>query len=48
LGLEPSSQGIISKAFDYIYANIDFLQYQAGAKLLHNDFHPKNIIVMEV
>jgi thiamine kinase-like enzyme len=38
---------MISKAFDYIYANMDSLEYQEGAKLLHNDFHPKNIIVHE-
>jgi len=30
-----------------IYDNIDSLNYQTGAKLLHNDFHPKNIIVRE-
>jgi len=44
---EPASQKIISKAFDYIYDNIKSLKYQQGAKLLHNDFHPKNIIVHE-
>ncbi|MDR2599157.1 MAG: phosphotransferase [Oscillospiraceae bacterium] len=45
LGL--NSQKTLSKAFEYIYTNIDSLEYQAGAKLLHNDFHPKNIIVYE-
>jgi aminoglycoside phosphotransferase (APT) family kinase protein len=39
------SESIITQAFDYIDKNIDCLEYQAGAKLLHNDFHPKNIIV---
>lgn len=47
LDLELSSKKIIAEAFDYIYGNIDALGYQAGAKLLHNDFHPKNIIVNE-
>lgn len=41
------SEKIISTAFDYIYANINCLEYRTGAKLLHNDFHPKNIIVHE-
>lgn len=45
--LNSDSQKTISKAFDYIYANINSLEYQTGAKLLHNDFHPKNIIVHE-
>ncbi len=38
---------IITQAFEYIDKNIDCLEYQTGAKLLHNDFHPKNIIVHE-
>ena len=42
---ESNSQRAISAAFDYIHANIDCLEYQAGARLLHNDFHPKNIII---
>ena len=45
MDIEPDNQKIISRAFDYIHANINALDYQAGAKLLHNDFHPKNIIV---
>lgn len=32
---------------DYIDNNISSLEYQAGARLLHNDFHPKNIIIHE-
>ncbi|MCL1859259.1 MAG: aminoglycoside phosphotransferase family protein [Oscillospiraceae bacterium] len=43
--LKLNSKKVISKAFDYIYANIRSLEYQTGARLLHNDFHPKNIIV---
>jgi len=42
---KPDSQRMILIAFDYIDANLSALEYQAGAKLLHNDFHPKNIIV---
>lgn len=45
--MNTKSEKTISTAFDYIYANINCLEYQTGAKLLHNDFHPKNIIVHE-
>jgi aminoglycoside phosphotransferase (APT) family kinase protein len=47
MNIKSKSEKIISTAFDYIYANINCLEYQTGAKLLHNDFHPKNIIVHE-
>lgn len=47
IDIELESKKIVSKAFDYIYTNINSLEYQTGAKLLHNDFHPKNIIVHE-
>ncbi len=40
-------ENIVTQAFDYLERNIDCLEYQAGAKLLHNDFHPKNIIVQD-
>lgn len=39
------SEKIIASAFDYINENINCLEYQMGAKLLHNDFHPENIII---
>ena len=45
LDLELDSKHIVSEAFDYIYENINVLEYQMGAKLLHNDFHPKNMII---
>lgn len=47
MDIEADNEKLISEAFDYIYTNIDSLKYQEGAKLLHNDFHPKNIIVHE-
>jgi len=43
--LKPGSKIIINEAFDYINANIGALEYHAGARLLHNDLHPKNIII---
>lgn len=47
MNTELSCEKTISNAFEYIYANINCLEYQSGAKLLHNDFHPKNIIIHE-
>ena len=47
INLDKNSQKNISKAFGYINANIWALEYQKGAGLLHNDFHPKNIIIHE-
>ena len=47
LDLEPKSRDVAAKAFRYIYENIDCLDYQNGAKLLHNDLHPKNIIISD-
>ena len=45
LDLKPSSKKAIANAFEYIHSNIHTLKNQTGARLLHNDFHPKNIIV---
>ena len=45
IDLDINSQKMISAAFDYIYENTGCLEYQTGARLLHNDFHPKNIII---
>lgn len=47
MDIELESKRTVSKAFDYIYTNISCLEYHTGGKLLHNDFHPKNIIVRE-
>jgi aminoglycoside phosphotransferase (APT) family kinase protein len=47
LSAEHTGENIITSAFDYINENIDCLEYQVGAKLLHNDFHPRNIIVKD-
>ena len=39
------SQAVIQKAFDYLKENINALDFDNGAVLLHNDFHPKNMII---
>lgn len=36
---------VISKAFEYFESNEEALDYEHGPVLLHNDLHPKNIIV---
>lgn len=43
--LSVKSLNILNEAFSYLYANQDSLIYQKGPVLLHNDFHPKNLII---
>lgn len=45
LNLKVESKTVILSAFEYIRANADSLDYQSGPKFLHNDLHPKNIII---
>lgn len=45
LGL--SDRPLIREAFAFLESTRDSLDYQAGPALLHNDLHPKNIIVDE-
>lgn len=47
LNLILNSENVITLAFNYIFENISCLDYQVGPRLLHNDFHPKNIIINE-
>lgn len=47
MDFDSKSQNTISLAFNYINDNINSLKYQLGPRLLHNDLHPKNIIVNE-
>ncbi len=43
--LNTESRRLIDDSFAFIESNIGSLEYQNGPRLLHNDFHPKNIIV---
>ena len=43
--LKPESIQAFASAFRYLRASISALDFQAGPKLLHNDFHPKNILL---
>lgn len=43
--LNDESRTAILSAFEYIHENIQCLEYQGGPIILHNDLHPKNIII---
>lgn len=45
LGLQPETNRIFDQAFHFLEDSAAALDYQAGPKLLHNDFHPKNILL---
>jgi aminoglycoside phosphotransferase (APT) family kinase protein len=45
LPLKPDSITIFESAFRFLDASTEALDFQAGPKVLHNDFHPKNILL---
>lgn len=45
LHLKPESIQIFASAFQFLQASMSALEFQAGPKLLHNDFHPRNILL---
>ena len=45
INMSVKNKEVVSLALIYIYQHIDCLKYQEGPKLLHNDLHPKNIII---
>lgn len=45
LHLKPESFRILESAFRFLGKSADALDFQAGPKLLHNDLHPKNILL---
>lgn len=47
LQFQPDSERIVAEAFRFLRASISVLDYQTGPTLLHNDFHPKNILLHE-
>lgn len=42
-----SDRALFGEAFDFLEANGDALVQQRGSVLLHNDLHPKNVIVKD-
>jgi aminoglycoside phosphotransferase (APT) family kinase protein len=45
LQLKPDSISIFESAFRFLNESIEALDFQTGPKVLHNDFHPKNILL---
>lgn len=43
--LDLEKHKVIKQAFDYMEEHIDSLEVEEGPVLLHNDLHPKNIII---
>ncbi len=45
--LQPGSRRAFESAFRFLRASAAALDFQAGSRLLHNDFHPKNILLSQ-
>jgi aminoglycoside phosphotransferase (APT) family kinase protein len=45
LHLRPESVQIFERAFRFLQDNSAVLDFQTGPKLLHNDFHPRNMLL---
>jgi aminoglycoside phosphotransferase (APT) family kinase protein len=45
LPLQSESVRVFDSAFRFLDASIEALDHQTGPRLLHNDFHPKNILL---
>lgn len=45
LALKPDSIPVFESAFRFLEASVGTLDFQTGPKVLHNDFHPKNILL---
>lgn len=43
--LKPESRHVFERAFAYLRSSGPALDFQSGPKLLHNDFHPKNLLL---
>lgn len=45
LQLQPDSRSILGKAFAFLRSRAGTLDHQSGPALLHNDLHPRNILL---
>ena len=45
LPLGEASSKTLEEAFNYLSSSVEALSFQHGPRILHNDFHPKNILV---
>ncbi|HYE67526.1 MAG TPA: aminoglycoside phosphotransferase family protein [Anaerovoracaceae bacterium] len=47
LPLKPDSIQVFKRAYGYLQATSAVLDFQTGPRLLHNDFHPRNILLYQ-
>jgi len=47
LPLKPESVRVFEKAYQFLQTSCGALDYQTGPRLLHNDFHPRNILLQQ-
>ena len=47
LPLTPESVRVFEKAYQFLQTSCGALDYQTGPRLLHNDFHPRNILLQQ-
>jgi aminoglycoside phosphotransferase (APT) family kinase protein len=47
LPLKPYSIQVFERAYRFLQTSIAELDFQTGPKLLHNDFHPRNILLYQ-
>ena len=45
LPLKPNSIQVFERAYQFLQATSAVLDFQTGPKLLHNDFHPRNMLL---
>ena len=43
--LKPESSPVFASAFQFLRDSVAALEFQTGPKLLHNDLHPKNLLL---
>jgi aminoglycoside phosphotransferase (APT) family kinase protein len=47
LHLKPDSIQVFERAYRFLQTSISVLDFQTGPKLLHNDFHPRNMLLYQ-
>ena len=47
LPLKPDSIQVFERAYRFLQASSAVLDFQTGPKLLHNDFHPRNMLLYQ-
>ncbi len=47
LHLKPDSIQVFERAYQFLQATIAVLDFRTGPKLLHNDFHPRNMLLYQ-